>query len=78
MGTDECSGNAGLKDQVEALRWIRANIKKFGGDPNNVTITGHVAGAAWVNLHLISPLSEGKQKERSSMTRDPAIFHFFN
>ena len=59
MGTDECSGNAGLKDQVHALKWIQANIEKFGGDPNNVTITGHSAGATCVNLHTISPMSKG-------------------
>ena len=35
------SGNVGELDIVAALEWIRDNIKKFGGDPNNVTIMGH-------------------------------------
>ena len=44
------SGNLGILDQVEALRWIRRNIAAFGGDPDNVTIVGHSAGAGSVSL----------------------------
>ena len=44
------SGNLGILDQVEALRWIRRNIAAFGGDPDNVTIIGHSAGAGSVSL----------------------------
>ena len=52
-------GNAGLKDQVMALRWVQKNIDKFGGDPNDVTIFGQSAGAVSVHLIVLSPLAKG-------------------
>ena len=44
------SGNLGVLDQIEALRWVRRNIAGFGGDPENVTIIGHSAGAGSVSI----------------------------
>ncbi len=53
------SGNYGLLDQIEALRWIERNIEAFGGDASNVTIAGESAGALSVMYLMASPLSRG-------------------
>jgi para-nitrobenzyl esterase len=57
--TNHASGNYGLMDQIAALQWVQENIKKFGGDPANVTIFGESAGAMDVNLLMASPLAKG-------------------
>jgi para-nitrobenzyl esterase len=53
------SGNYGALDQIAALRWVRANIAAFGGDPAKVTIFGESGGSRSVNWVLASPLSKG-------------------
>lgn len=56
---DGVSGNFGMLDQQAALRWVRANIGRFGGDPGRVTIAGESAGGRSVCTQLASPTSTG-------------------
>ncbi|KAL1404367.1 hypothetical protein pipiens_018924, partial [Culex pipiens pipiens] len=59
-GDTQSQGNWGLKDCVEALRWVRANIAAFGGDPNNVTIFGESAPVElWSTFMTLSPMTAG-------------------
>ncbi|XP_037028874.1 esterase B1-like [Bradysia coprophila] len=52
-------GNAGLKDQALALKWVRQNIHHFGGNNKNVTVFGESAGGTSVHWHMLSNFSKG-------------------
>ncbi|HTP86072.1 MAG TPA: carboxylesterase family protein [Bryobacteraceae bacterium] len=56
---DGVSGNYGLLDQIEALRWVRRNIHAFGGNPANVTVAGESAGALSVMYLMAAPAARG-------------------
>ncbi|MFJ2744620.1 carboxylesterase/lipase family protein [Streptomyces sp. NPDC087440] len=56
---DTTSGNFGMQDQQAALRWVRANIGGFGGDPSAVTVAGESAGGLSVCTQLASPSARG-------------------
>jgi para-nitrobenzyl esterase len=53
------SGNYGTLDQIEALKWVKANIARFGGDPARVLVFGESAGAVSVCRLVVSPLARG-------------------
>jgi len=52
-------GNMGFKDQTMVLKWVQAQIAKFGGNPKKVTIFGNSSGASSVHLHMMSDMSAG-------------------
>jgi para-nitrobenzyl esterase len=56
---ENVSGNYGILDQIEALKWVKKNIAQFGGDPDNVTIFGQSAGGRSVKTLCASPLARG-------------------
>ncbi|XP_067618823.1 juvenile hormone esterase-like [Eurosta solidaginis] len=70
-GNAAAPGNAGLKDQVEALRWVQRYINNFGGDPNSVTLLGYSAGSFSIGLHMLSPMSSGLFHRAIMMSASP-------
>ncbi|CAK1585712.1 unnamed protein product [Parnassius mnemosyne] len=71
INTKEVPGNAGVKDQVAALRWVQRNIAKFGGDPDKVTVFGESTGASSTGFHIVSPMSKGLFKRAILMSGVP-------
>ena len=53
------TGNVGMLDIVEALKWVKANAEAFGGDPNNVTVFGESGGGGKVGTLLCMPSAKG-------------------
>jgi para-nitrobenzyl esterase len=56
---DQISGNYAIGDQQAALKWVRRNIRAFGGNPENVTIFGESAGGYSTLVNLVSPTASG-------------------
>lgn len=81
LDLEEVPGNAGLKDQVAALYWIQRNIARFGGNASDITAYGTGAGAASIEMLLLSGLTKdlihkvimesGSALSPSSITHDP-------
>ncbi|XP_053970733.1 esterase FE4-like isoform X1 [Hylaeus volcanicus] len=59
LGHRVAPGNQGLKDVIAALEWVKENIAKFGGDPNNITIAGQSAGSVIAHALTLSPRAKG-------------------
>lgn len=53
------AGNYGQLDLIAALQWVRANIRQFGGNPDNVTIFGESGGGGKVLSLMNSPMATG-------------------
>ncbi|MFI7101800.1 carboxylesterase family protein [Streptomyces sp. NPDC050161] len=64
-------GNLGLLDQLEALRWVRENIARHGGDPDNVTACGQSAGA--ISLALLLRHPETPRLLRRAILQSPVL-----
>lgn len=58
-GDASAPGNFGLKDQALALKWVKNNIKFFGGSSDNVTLFGQSAGSVSVNYQVLSKTTKG-------------------
>ncbi|MGW0818426.1 carboxylesterase/lipase family protein [Streptomyces viridiviolaceus] len=55
----DAPANAGLRDQLAALQWVRASIAAFGGDPDRVTLGGQSAGAISTGALIAAPQAQG-------------------
>lgn len=60
------AGNYGLFDQVQAINFVRENIRNFNGDPNRITLFGPDAGAASAGLLALSPLTKRRHQIRGN------------
>uniref|UniRef100_A0A8C9G4S1 Thyroglobulin n=1 Tax=Pavo cristatus TaxID=9049 RepID=A0A8C9G4S1_PAVCR len=54
VGSSEASGNAGLLDQLAALKWVQQNVGSFGGDPSMVSVGADRGGADIASIHLLA------------------------
>ncbi|XP_064471269.1 acetylcholinesterase-1-like isoform X4 [Ornithodoros turicata] len=72
----DAPGNQGLYDQLEALKWIRANIGFFGGNEDEITLAGQSAGAISISYHMTSNLTKGMFKRAVLLSGTPSTVCF--
>ncbi|KAG0721626.1 Carboxylesterase 4A [Chionoecetes opilio] len=75
LDNDDAPGNAGLWDQITALRWVQDNIEDFGGDSDRVTIFGESAGSASVNYLMLLPEAAGEGLLVTAADEGSGLFH---
>ncbi|XP_077983964.1 para-nitrobenzyl esterase-like [Glandiceps talaboti] len=68
------NGNYGLLDQQLAIRWVKANIDGFGGDPDKITLFGRSAGGMSVGFQMLSPSNDGLFKRGISQSGTATSF----
>ncbi|EER61780.1 Carboxylesterase type B [Acidovorax delafieldii 2AN] len=73
---DGATSNYGFMDQQLALDWVQRNIAAFGGDPDNVTISGESSGGGSVLAHMVSPGSAGKFQHAVAMSGAAVALRF--
>ncbi|XP_072941848.1 carboxylic ester hydrolase-like [Epargyreus clarus] len=76
LETEDAPGNAGLKDVLLAVEWIYSNIKRFGGDPNQITISGQSSGAVLAQHLILNRRSNGIFQKAILMSGNVLSFKF--
>ncbi|MCX5527263.1 carboxylesterase family protein [Streptomyces bobili] len=66
--------NAGLRDQLAALRWVHDSVEAFGGDPSRVTLAGQSAGAISVGALIAAPQAQGLFRRAVLQSGPPEAF----
>ena len=76
--TEAAPGNAGLFDQLMAMKFVKKNVEAFGGDPNLITLAGQSAGAISTSVHTSSPASKGLFRRAMMLSGTASSLAFFS